>query len=464
MQAGGRRGDGAGRAREDGLVALAIGVVGRGALDVGRQRHLRRAARRRRGRRRRSARRRICRRRRAPRRGRTARAERERAGADRLRRAADAAPDTAVVGERLDEEQLDGAAGRLGRGEARRDDARVVDHDERAWRQQRRQLAHVAMLDGAGRAVEHVEARVVAARRAAPARCWRRASSKSKSDARTWTSAITRRCSDAPSSSRSSRLLAAAQPAPPPPPLAEARGDVDGDGRADRARLERDGTLVVDDADGHERARVALTTKPRVHGRAAHRRRRRARGGARARRARQGAPARRCSARAASEHDLRRAHRPGRRRRARRSSCASTTTGVVRYQTARRLFALRRRRHAVSRALGFRERERFRAVDRRGAGGDEAQRDDDGAERARRRRRSACSVSPRRRTTRPASARRSAGGAARARRRQGRHGVARGFGAGGARRRGRRRARSRARRACAPSRSWPARRRRSRWR
>jgi hypothetical protein len=40
VQAGGRRGDGAGGAREDGLVALAVGVVGRRALDVGRQRDL----------------------------------------------------------------------------------------------------------------------------------------------------------------------------------------------------------------------------------------------------------------------------------------------------------------------------------------------------------------------------------------------------------------------------------------
>ncbi|HEY2745479.1 MAG TPA: hypothetical protein VGL86_12675 [Polyangia bacterium] len=60
-------------------------------------------------------------------------------------------------------------------------------------------------------------------------------------------------------------LLMAAQPVPPPP-LAEARGDVDGDGRADRAFIERDGTLVVDDADGRERARVALGARsPIVH-------------------------------------------------------------------------------------------------------------------------------------------------------------------------------------------------------
>ncbi|MGZ3443699.1 MAG: hypothetical protein ACXVDD_29455, partial [Polyangia bacterium] len=61
-------------------------------------------------------------------------------------------------------------------------------------------------------------------------------------------------------------LLVAAQPAPPPP-LAEARGDLDGDGRPDRVHLERDGVLIVDDADGGERARLALTDKtPVAHG------------------------------------------------------------------------------------------------------------------------------------------------------------------------------------------------------
>ena len=53
-------------------------------------------------------------------------------------------------------------------------------------------------------------------------------------------------------------LLVAAQPAPPPP-VAEARGDLDGDGRPERVHLERDGSLVVDDADGKERARVRLS-------------------------------------------------------------------------------------------------------------------------------------------------------------------------------------------------------------
>ena len=40
VQPGRRRGDGAGVAREDRLVALAVVGGGRGALDVGRQRHL----------------------------------------------------------------------------------------------------------------------------------------------------------------------------------------------------------------------------------------------------------------------------------------------------------------------------------------------------------------------------------------------------------------------------------------
>src|SRR4051794_39099203 len=61
-------------------------------------------------------------------------------------------------------------------------------------------------------------------------------------------------------------LLAAAQPAPPPP-LAEARGDLDGDGRPERVHLERDGALVIDEADGRERARVALGGKAAIaHG------------------------------------------------------------------------------------------------------------------------------------------------------------------------------------------------------
>ena len=65
-------------------------------------------------------------------------------------------------------------------------------------------------------------------------------------------------------------LLVAAEPAPPPPPLAEARGDVDGDGRADRALVEHDGTLVIVDADGHERARLPFAGKRPVAHAAVH--------------------------------------------------------------------------------------------------------------------------------------------------------------------------------------------------
>ena len=119
-------------------------------------------------------------------------------------------------------------------------------------------------------------------------------------------------------------LLAAAEPAPPPP-LAEARGDLDGDGRPDRAHLERDGVLVIDDADGRERARVPLGTKqPILHGEVrvvsveghvlVHARPRLA----------AGAPSRRCSPPAARSRSS--SGRPGRSATASdRSSCASTT-------------------------------------------------------------------------------------------------------------------------------------------
>ncbi len=61
-------------------------------------------------------------------------------------------------------------------------------------------------------------------------------------------------------------LLVAAQPAPPPP-LAQARGDLDGDGRSEHVHLEPDGGLIVDDADGRQRARVPLGDKLTiVHG------------------------------------------------------------------------------------------------------------------------------------------------------------------------------------------------------
>ena len=44
----------------------------------------------------------------------------------------------------------------------------------------------------------------------------------------------------------------------PPPPWAEARGDLDGDGKPERAHVERDGSLIVDGSDGRERFKVAL--------------------------------------------------------------------------------------------------------------------------------------------------------------------------------------------------------------
>ena len=56
-------------------------------------------------------------------------------------------------------------------------------------------------------------------------------------------------------------LLMAAESAPPPP-WAEARGTVDG--KAESARVERDGTLIVDDADGRELMRVALPDAKRI--------------------------------------------------------------------------------------------------------------------------------------------------------------------------------------------------------
>ena len=133
--------------------------------------------------------------------------ERERPGADRLRGAAHAAPAAGVAGgtvERLDEEQLDGAAGRLGGGEARAQDARVVDDDERARRQQRRQIAHLAMLGLAGAAIEDVEARVVATRQRGLRDAGGREREVEVGRAHE-PSAITRRCFGARLSSPSSR-------------------------------------------------------------------------------------------------------------------------------------------------------------------------------------------------------------------------------------------------------------------
>ncbi|HEX4458816.1 MAG TPA: hypothetical protein VIA18_12655 [Polyangia bacterium] len=58
-------------------------------------------------------------------------------------------------------------------------------------------------------------------------------------------------------------LLMAAQTTPPPP-WADARGDLDGDGKPERAHLERDGALVVDGSDGREWARVMLPDARRI--------------------------------------------------------------------------------------------------------------------------------------------------------------------------------------------------------
>jgi HEAT repeat protein len=52
----------------------------------------------------------------------------------------------------------------------------------------------------------------------------------------------------------------------PPPPLAEGRGDLDGDGRQDQARLERDGTLIIVGGDGKELGRARLDDAGRMRG------------------------------------------------------------------------------------------------------------------------------------------------------------------------------------------------------
>jgi HEAT repeat protein len=59
-------------------------------------------------------------------------------------------------------------------------------------------------------------------------------------------------------------LLCAGAASPPPPPWAEARGDLDGDGKSESARLDRDGTLVVSGADGREIQRVKLPDAARI--------------------------------------------------------------------------------------------------------------------------------------------------------------------------------------------------------
>src|SRR6185295_6053236 len=58
-------------------------------------------------------------------------------------------------------------------------------------------------------------------------------------------------------------LLVAAQAAPPAP-WAETRGDLDGDGKPERARLDRDGVLVVETATGRELLKVPLPDAGRI--------------------------------------------------------------------------------------------------------------------------------------------------------------------------------------------------------
>src|SRR5207244_2004088 len=58
-------------------------------------------------------------------------------------------------------------------------------------------------------------------------------------------------------------LLGAAETSPPPP-WAETRGDLDGDGKPERARLGRDGALVIDGGDGREQLRVQLPEPGRI--------------------------------------------------------------------------------------------------------------------------------------------------------------------------------------------------------
>src|SRR6185436_4008468 len=53
-------------------------------------------------------------------------------------------------------------------------------------------------------------------------------------------------------------FLWAGTPGEPQKALAEATGDLDGDGRPERVHLEPDGSLLVDDAAGRQLGRVAL--------------------------------------------------------------------------------------------------------------------------------------------------------------------------------------------------------------
>jgi HEAT repeat protein len=56
----------------------------------------------------------------------------------------------------------------------------------------------------------------------------------------------------------------ATQPGGPPPPAAQATGDLDGDGRPERVRVERAGTIEVEGPDGKSLGSIALSTKPPV--------------------------------------------------------------------------------------------------------------------------------------------------------------------------------------------------------
>ncbi|HEY7956262.1 MAG TPA: HEAT repeat domain-containing protein [Polyangia bacterium] len=55
---------------------------------------------------------------------------------------------------------------------------------------------------------------------------------------------------------------ALAAPPAPPPPLAEAHGDLDGDGRPERLILDRSAELRIEDAGGRSRGQLALSAKP----------------------------------------------------------------------------------------------------------------------------------------------------------------------------------------------------------
>ena len=166
------RGDRAGAIGVDGLVALAILRVRR-AADVGRQRHLARGGER-------GVDGAVGRRDELDLDGRAVAREHGRielgaratdaqspADAQARRRAPERGPalSRARLAEALHEQQLDGATGRLVPVQPRRDDARVVDHDERAHGRARRELSHLRVRDGPARAIDDQHPRAVALRR-----------------------------------------------------------------------------------------------------------------------------------------------------------------------------------------------------------------------------------------------------------------------------------------------------------